>query len=145
MFEELSNNSHLHYLSLVNWGLTLDKDRTVLAELPAFTSNLPAMWVSHLRDGSSGPGESFCLMADTTGAEMTGPRWALPNCRFLRKINYCCLVKPWSFGVVCYVSVDLFITCPLAFWPKSWILILKCQDLNHGSSIKYLYDLRRVI
>ena len=35
MLKEVSSNSCLHYLSLVNLGLTLDEDRTVLAELPA--------------------------------------------------------------------------------------------------------------
>lgn len=49
MFEKLSNTSHLYYLSLVNLGVDPNKDRTVLAELPAYTSNLPVVWVSHLK------------------------------------------------------------------------------------------------
>lgn len=66
---------------------------------PEDSPNWPVMQVSHLEVNTPAP-----LML--CGAKMSCSHQVLPICWFLREKNACCSLKPLSFGVLYYTTIE---------------------------------------
>lgn len=90
-----------------------------LSSRPTASTNLPAMWVSHLGGGSSS--SQVIASADATWSrDEPSPFQACPNCRFMSYINDCCFKL---LGLTYFVTHLTQLPCPLKFFSDSLLLL----------------------